>query len=206
MANSDRQGSKAPFSNGGSSNGSQFFITHNATPHLDGLHTVFGRVIAGQDVVNKIVKGDKIESVAIERIGGSAKEFKADQAAFDALIAGVAEREAEMQKAAVAEQGKQLETLIADLQKENDGKKVVTTDSGLQYIVLTEGSGAAPAKGTKIKAHYTGKFVDGRVFDSSVQRGTPIEFSVGVGQVIKGWDEALASMKKGEKRILRLLN
>ena len=64
------------------------------------------------------------------------------------------------------------------------------------------GSGPKVGKGKKIKAHYTGKLVNGRVFDSSVQRGQPFEFTVGIGQVIPGWDEALSDMSKGEKRVL----
>jgi peptidylprolyl isomerase len=197
---------------GPGTNGSQFFITLGPTPHLNNKHTVFGNVVEGQDVVKAIgdapSRSDKpntdivMKSVTIERVGSSAKNFKSDQAAFDALLGSIKEREAVKQKAAIAQQAKQLETLIATLQDENDGKEIVTTDSGLKYIVLTSGTGGNPAKGAKIKAHYTGKFVDGRVFDSSVKRGQPIEFSVGVNQVIKGWDEALVSMKKGEKRIL----
>lgn len=85
MANSDPPGSKAPYSNGGSSNGSQFFITHKATPWLDGMHTVFGHVVEGQDVVNQIVKGDNIKTVKILRIGDKAKKFKGDQAEFEKL-------------------------------------------------------------------------------------------------------------------------
>jgi len=83
MANSDPQGSKKPYSNTGSSNGSQFFITHKATSWLDGFHTVFGHVIEGQDVVNKIAQGDSIKTVKILRIGEKAKAFKGDQADFD---------------------------------------------------------------------------------------------------------------------------
>ena len=85
MANSDPQGSKAPFSNKGSSNGSQFFITHKETAWLDGLHTVFGHVVEGQDVVNKIAGGDKLNTVKILRIGDKAKAFKGDQADFERL-------------------------------------------------------------------------------------------------------------------------
>ncbi len=70
---------------GPATNGSQFFITHGPTPHLDGRHTVFGRVVEGQKVVDNIRQGDRIDSLRIERIGEKAKKFTADQAAFDAL-------------------------------------------------------------------------------------------------------------------------
>jgi peptidylprolyl isomerase len=79
---------------------------------------------------------------------------------------------------------------------------IQTTTSGLQYIVIEEGTGDKPTKGQKVKVHYTGKLEDGTVFDSSVKRGVPIEFTLGVGQVIKGWDEGIADMKVGEKRQL----
>ena len=71
---------------GPGSNGSQFFITHVATPWLDGKHTVFGHVIEGQDVVNKIARGDKINSLKILRVGDKAKAFKSDEAAFQSLV------------------------------------------------------------------------------------------------------------------------
>jgi FKBP-type peptidyl-prolyl cis-trans isomerase len=76
------------------------------------------------------------------------------------------------------------------------------TPSGLKYIVIEEGTGDKPTNGKKVKVHYTGKLEDGTVFDSSVKRGVPIEFTLGVGQVIKGWDEGIADMKVGEKRQL----
>jgi len=68
---------------GPASNGSQFFITHKDTAWLDGKHTVFGHVVEGQDVVNKIAKGDKINSLRIVRVGEKAKAFKGDQADFE---------------------------------------------------------------------------------------------------------------------------
>src|SRR6266571_8329077 len=76
------------------------------------------------------------------------------------------------------------------------------TPSGVVIRVITPGSGESPAATDVVKVHYMGKLVDGTVFDSSIQRGQPIEFPVGEGRVIKGWDEALIDMKKGEQRVL----
>ena len=78
----------------------------------------------------------------------------------------------------------------------------IRTSSGLMYIILKEGNGAIPTSGALVEAHYTGRLLDGTKFDSSVDRGQPFMFVVGAGRVIKGWDEAFLSMKKGEKRIL----
>jgi FKBP-type peptidyl-prolyl cis-trans isomerase len=179
---------------GPGTNGSQFFITHVPTPWLDGKHTVFGHVVSGQDVVNKIGGGDKLNSVTIIRVGEKAKDFKSDQAAFDALLDSMEKRAQE--KEAAATEG--TTELIA-----KQWPDAITTPSGLQYVVVQEGTGdATPAKGVMVKAHYTGKLLDGTKFDSSYDRGQPIEFPVGSGRVIKGWDEAFLSMKKGEKRVL----
>ena len=78
----------------------------------------------------------------------------------------------------------------------------IRTSSGLMYIILKEGNGATPTSGALVEAHYTGRLLDGTKFYSSVDRGKPFLFLVGRGEVIKGWDEAFLSMKKGEKRIL----
>ena len=78
----------------------------------------------------------------------------------------------------------------------------ITTPSGLKYIAEDIGTGDAPTKGKSVKVHYTGRLTDGKKFDSSVDRGDPFVFSIGVGQVIKGWDEGVMSMKVGGKRQL----
>jgi len=78
----------------------------------------------------------------------------------------------------------------------------VTTESGLKYIIVKEGSGEMPKAGQTIVAHYTGKLADGKKFDSSVDKGIPFKFPLGAGRVIKGWDEGFATMKVGEKRQL----
>jgi len=78
----------------------------------------------------------------------------------------------------------------------------VTTGSGLKYVEIKVGEGASPSPGKRVTVHYTGTLVDGTKFDSSVDRGTPFQFVIGVGQVIKGWDEGVMSMKVGGKRKL----
>ena len=82
------------------------------------------------------------------------------------------------------------------------GKKQVTTPSGLKYFELKPGTGAEPKKGQKVTVHYTGWLTDGKKFDSSVDRNEPFVFEIGVGQVIKGWDEGVSTMKVGGKRQL----
>jgi peptidylprolyl isomerase len=76
----------------------------------------------------------------------------------------------------------------------------ITTDNGLQYIVIAEGDGATPQPGQTVSVHYTGWFTDGNKFDSSVDRGTPYSFPLGQRQVIAGWDEGVALMRVGDKR------
>lgn len=83
-----------------------------------------------------------------------------------------------------------------------EGKSVVTTKSGLKYVVLEQGKGKVPQKGATIVAEYTGWLTDGKKFDSSKDHPGEFSFTVGLGQVIPGWDEALSSMKVGERRKL----
>ncbi|BAC88782.1 FKBP-type peptidyl-prolyl cis-trans isomerase [Gloeobacter violaceus] len=77
-----------------------------------------------------------------------------------------------------------------------------TTTSGLKYLDETVGNGASPQKGQRVTVHYTGTLEDGKKFDSSRDRGQPFSFTIGVGQVIQGWDEGVATMKVGGKRKL----
>jgi peptidylprolyl isomerase len=174
---------------GPGTNGSQFFITHKATPWLDGKHTVFGHVVKGQDVVNAIAKGDKISKVSIKRIGEKAKAFKSDETQFAKLRATI-KTPFEKNKA----EGEAFLTKI----KTEDGVK--TTESGLAYKVLTAGTGASPKKTDQVTVHYTGKLISGKVFDSSVERGQPATFPL--NRVIPGWTEGLQLMKTGGKSVL----
>jgi FKBP-type peptidyl-prolyl cis-trans isomerase len=82
--------------------------------------------------------------------------------------------------------------------------KIVTTPSGLKYTILKAGTGAKPKPGQEVFVHYTGTLTNGKKFDSSRDKGTPFSFKVGAGQVIPGWDEALSTMKVGERRKLTI--
>jgi peptidylprolyl isomerase len=88
--------------------------------------------------------------------------------------------------------------------KTSKKEKIVTTPSGLQYTDVKVGAGASPKTGQKVTVHYTGTLKDGTKFDSSVDRGQPFQFVIGVGQVIKGWDEGVGTMKVGGKRKLMI--
>jgi len=183
---------------GPGTNGSQFFITHVETPWLQNKHTIFGKVVKGQDVVNNIAKDDKINKIEIIRKGKDAEAFANDQAAFDAIQASAGERlakAAEEQKAAAAVQYKKDQEQAANLLP--GAKK---TASGIYYIVQKQGNGAKPKKGQTVDVHYTGTLMDGTEFDSSVKRKQPFTTPIGVGRVIAGWDEMVMDMKVGEKR------
>lgn len=105
-------------------------------------------------------------------------------------------------------------TLAAPLPAASEGKagqkapagkeNVVKTSSGLEYVDLVEGKGASPQKGQTVIVHYTGWLTDGKKFDSSLDRNEPFAFQIGVGQVIRGWDEGVSTMKVGGKRKLTI--
>ena len=169
---------------GPGTNGSQFFITHTATPWLDGKHTVFGNVVEGQDVVDAIKQGDKIEKLEIIREGEDAKKFNAVEE-FRSFTGAKAEREA----AAKIQQEELMGEISQGFEK---------TSSGLRYKIEQKGEGAKAEKGKTVSVHYKGMLSDGTVFDSSYKRNEPIEFPLGQGHVISGWDEGIQLLNVGD--------
>jgi len=170
---------------GPGTNGSQFFITHIETPWLDGKHTVFGNVVEGQDVVDAVAQGDTMDEIEILRVGDAANKFNAIEA-FRVF-------EGEREKRIVAER----EAARAELDKLALGFD--ETNSGLRYKVIQKGDGKKAQKGNMVSVHYKGQLADGTVFDSSYKRNQPLDFQVGVGQVIPGWDEGICLLNVGDK-------
>ncbi len=175
---------------GPGTNGSQFFITHVPTPWLDGKHSVFGRVLEGQNIVDSIAQNDVLEKVTIERVGEAAKQFDAATIFNDYMS-----KKDELAKIAQEKAMEKINALSEGFE---------TTDSGLRYKIKTNGNGATAVKGKNVSVHYKGMLEDGTVFDDSSSRGEPIQFPLGGGRVIPGWDEGIALLSEGDKATLVL--
>lgn len=200
---------------GPGTNGSQFFITHKATPWLDGKHSVFGEVISGQEVVDSIQQNDQIEEVVIIRKGKEAKQFDAPDVFvtyFDQKEIIAKEREAKLNAI------KETNVSKFDALK----SKATTTKSGLQYQITTKGSGAAVKSTNKATVHYAVYFIDGTLLETSkleiaeannqvnIQRKnanqySPIQATVGPeDSMIEGFKEGLRLLSQGDEATLFL--
>ena len=181
----DRPGVLAMANSGPASNGSQFYITHVPTSWLDGKHTVFGHVIEGQVVVDAVAQGDNLDAVEIIRVGEEAEKWNAIEA-FVGLKGARLKRDAALK----AESEAKMEQLAAGFDR---------TESGLRYKMINKGEGKKAEAGKTVSVHYEGSLENGKVFDSSYPRKKPIEFRLGQGQVIEGWDEGIALLQVGDK-------
>lgn len=188
---------------GPNTNGSQFFITEVATPWLDGRHTIFGKVVKGDDVIDAIANVEKgaqdkpktdivLEKVSIFSKGDEYKGYDAAKT-FNEGKGKIAENNKAMAEKAEADAKKAIEDLKAGMQ---------VTESGLYYKITKKTDGKAPKAGDNVQVHYAGRLTNGTEFDSSFKRNEPLEFPVGTGRVIKGWDEGILLLKEGETATL----
>jgi peptidylprolyl isomerase len=211
--NHDGPGVLSMANSGPNSNGSQFFITHKETPWLNGVHSVFGRVIKGIEVVNLIKQNDTIENISIIRVGREARSFKASKIFSNHFEEDKINKE---KKIAL------LKNIKLGKSKEHETKKSmsISTNSGLQYIKTHRSNGPKVDPKKAIMTHYAVYFEDGSLLDTSIlevaeqydivnlkrknaEGYSPLECRVGPDdQLIPGFKEGLRLLNVGDKAII----
>lgn len=187
----DKAGVLSMANSGPATNGSQFFITHKATPWLDGKHSVFGQVVKGQDVVNAIKQGDSILTIRIDRRGEKAKAFVVTQAFFDQQIEKATVVE-EQRRAAAAQQ--------AEASIKTKWPNAVKLDNGLWVSAQTEGTGPQIVPQADVTFHFEGSILDGQKLDNSRERGNPTTFKFGQNPILEGIRLAFLTMREGDRK------
>ena len=181
---------------GKATNSSQFFITHKETPWLDGMHTVFGRVLLGQHTVDVIQKNDYIEKLDIIRVGKIAKKFNAP-VVFEYELTNEAEAKREAERSKILEEAKRR------FQEDKGINRAVETDSGLKVLKLKAGNGKKVNPAIATTVHYTLYLSSGKKIASSLDKGEPFTFTVDNPDLplIAGWKEGVKTMREGDKSI-----
>jgi len=201
---------------GPTTNGSQFFITHTATPWLDGKHSVFGHVIQGMNVVNAVQQNDVMQKVSIIRVGSAAKKWDATAvyaATYAKMKAEDEKKRAEQIKADAIEKERTDKIaamseadynayLLKEVQKKYPAAQ--QTASGLIYVINQKGTGATVQPGNNISVHYIGTLLNGTEFESSRKNNQPLTFKFKEQPMIKGFEEALSMMNQGTRGIFIL--
>lgn len=220
----DRAGTLSMANAGPGTNGSQFFITHGPRENLDGLHTVFGYVITGQEVVDSIAIGDDIEHVKIIRVGEAAKRFDAAKTFSDYFGKQLesqkaqSQQEEEFQKQYTEKFKPAIDAKLAEFAKAREHAKKLP--SGVEVAIVKKSSGEKPKDGAMALMNYAGFLENGLLFDSNImkisqdfgkydqvreQRGgyLPARFVYGPqGQLIPGFKEATSQMSYGDRALV----